>query len=308
MALAMNGGQRVPDLWFEIAWFTLCVGAATTTLTFCFPRPKRNMTPLPPAGAPVRASARRTPIHHSMHASMSISEPTEDGRLKLMGSQATRALETTGDLPIRLDVAGLSSSRPLQDESRWIWTVEQFVAFNPTPDPIVVAVWLLVPLTEDRAAAELRPETSVTLRIPGLDKIEESLQFTQWIGTLSEDERLDPPLAVKNPVELVLLEIGTERETRVTFKVHPLPKPAVSQTKSLSIIAAVYGANETWNDVKNLVIQQARGDRISMHVTNDSLGGDPIYGLVKTLKVTYTVGGAEQQSVEAAEGGHLSIP
>ena len=77
----------------------------------------------------------------------------------------------------------------------------------------------------------------------------------------------------------------------------PAPPPravAAGHTGGLEIVEAHYGANGAWADVKSYLGAQIAGDRISMLVGNDTLGGDPIYGTPKTLKVTYRVGNSQE--------------
>ena len=81
-----------------------------------------------------------------------------------------------------------------------------------------------------------------------------------------------------------------------------------SRGSGLSILRATYGAGETWVDVKELIVPNVKGGRITMDVTKETMGGDPIYGLVKVLKITFTVGTGQPTSVEVPEGGQLAVP
>jgi hypothetical protein len=76
----------------------------------------------------------------------------------------------------------------------------------------------------------------------------------------------------------------------------------------LSIVAAKYGASDRWVDVTDYVAQQIMDDRVDMDATNATLGGDPIYGLVKTLRVTFALGSEALRTVEVSENERLSIP
>ncbi len=91
----------------------------------------------------------------------------------------------------------------------------------------------------------------------------------------------------------------------------PLPVSAtpVLEPGSLNIIDAVYGAGTTWVNVKHFIDPCiAKGKWVTMNVTNEAFGGDPIFGCPKTLKVTYSVGGAAPITIEVPEGALLSIP
>ncbi len=53
------------------------------------------------------------------------------------------------------------------------------------------------------------------------------------------------------------------------------------------ILSAEYGAESTWSDVKEFLRSHARNGRINISADSSTLGGDPIFGEVKTLKVKY---------------------
>src|ERR1019366_4848760 len=80
------------------------------------------------------------------------------------------------------------------------------------------------------------------------------------------------------------------------------------KTKDLSILRATYGAGGTSTDVKGRIVPAIKRDRIVMDVTNETMGGDPIYGLVKTLEITYTVGTEQPKTIDVPEGGQLGLP
>jgi hypothetical protein len=231
LLIAALGGTQVPTLLGVTTGVILLGGALVIFLTFVkrSGSPRRLALPAGPDTANP-APAQRRPRQHGARATLSLSNTQADGRQKVMSNQAMRPLGTKGNLSLRLDMNGLSAARrttPNSSQERWTWTVERFVAFNPTPEPIFVTTWLLVPLKGKRAPSELRPDDGglSTLRLPALDKIEATLDFTQPFSQLSGDEILDPPLAVENPIELLLLEVGTDRAARVAFKVHPLRAP-----------------------------------------------------------------------------------
>ena len=81
------------------------------------------------------------------------------------------------------------------------------------------------------------------------------------------------------------------------------------QTKTslpLVIEKAEYGANDKWLDVTTQVAQAVRGNRLTIRSSND-IAGDLNYAVVKTLKVTYTLGG-QRHSTQTREGDTLKIP
>lgn len=81
----------------------------------------------------------------------------------------------------------------------------------------------------------------------------------------------------------------------------------VSLGRGVIIMEAVYGAESTWRDVKSLLQAQARDGVIDFSVGNHNMGGDPIFGRSKTLRVKY-VGGGRIQEKQWREGDRVSIP
>ena len=75
----------------------------------------------------------------------------------------------------------------------------------------------------------------------------------------------------------------------------PLPAP-VAPPKVLVITKAEYGAQETWVDVTDKLAEAVTGNGISVTSSN-GLAGDPINGVVKELRVEYTLGGEKKTAV-----------
>lgn len=57
------------------------------------------------------------------------------------------------------------------------------------------------------------------------------------------------------------------------------------------IMKAQYGAEDAWADVTDLVRSHVIAGRLNMHVTNDSMGRDPIENVPKLLTITYEQNG-----------------
>lgn len=75
----------------------------------------------------------------------------------------------------------------------------------------------------------------------------------------------------------------------------------------LKILEATYGAAGNFVDVKSYVAAKVAGDAVTMSVNNSNLGGDPVFGSVKTLYVKFLdTTGLYQISVQ--EGGTLVLP
>ncbi|NDQ55515.1 MAG: M48 family metalloprotease [Acidipila sp.] len=78
-------------------------------------------------------------------------------------------------------------------------------------------------------------------------------------------------------------------------------------SRGLQILAASYGARDTFADVRQQLQSQVQNDRLDMQVNNSSLGGDPLPNEPKTLNITYEWGGVRHQ-VTVPENQQVSIP
>jgi hypothetical protein len=78
-------------------------------------------------------------------------------------------------------------------------------------------------------------------------------------------------------------------------------------TSGLQILTASYGAQNKFVDVRQLLQSRVQNDRLDFQVTNASMGGDPMRGASKTLRINYGwAGGA--YDVAARENQRVSIP
>jgi len=75
----------------------------------------------------------------------------------------------------------------------------------------------------------------------------------------------------------------------------------------LVITKATYGAKESWKDVTKQVASHVRGSRYIALQSYNSLAGDPIGGVVKTLKIEYTLNGKPGKA-EFAEDYPVLLP
>ena len=77
----------------------------------------------------------------------------------------------------------------------------------------------------------------------------------------------------------------------------------------LAVNKATYGdlTDEKRVDVTPLVAAAVQGERITLDVNNGAMGGDPAPTTVKTLEVTYTIGGRIGKAT-AAEYSTLTVP
>ena len=78
--------------------------------------------------------------------------------------------------------------------------------------------------------------------------------------------------------------------------------------QGLQILRASYGAGRQSIDVTNLLQRHVSGgNRLSMHINNDTMGADPAPHIHKELRVQYVYNGNRQDTV-VPESGDLRIP
>lgn len=75
----------------------------------------------------------------------------------------------------------------------------------------------------------------------------------------------------------------------------------------LRITRASYGSRDRALDVTDLLNSRIEGDRLSLPINNDTMGGDPAQDTRKTLTVWYSLGGSDLQT-SVDEGGMLNLP
>ncbi|MHC4622370.1 MAG: serine hydrolase, partial [Planctomycetota bacterium] len=76
--------------------------------------------------------------------------------------------------------------------------------------------------------------------------------------------------------------------------------------KGLHIVSAKYGASNTWRDVSKQLREKICDNSLSIVASND-IAGDPLFGVVKSLRVDYVLDG-ERRTAQAQEGQWLHIP
>jgi hypothetical protein len=106
----------------------------------------------------------------------------------------------------------------------------------------------------------------------------------------------------KDGIEPTLSESYTTALSAPTSRSAP-----VSLGRGVIIMEAMYGAESTWRDVKAQLQAQASNGRIDFRVGNHNMGGDPIFGKRKQLRVKYVAGGRIQQK-EWQEGDRVNLP
>lgn len=60
---------------------------------------------------------------------------------------------------------------------------------------------------------------------------------------------------------------------------------------SIKIVSAVYGADDSWWDVKQILQNKINSGQFPIRIGGSTFGGDPIFGRVKTLVVSYSYKG-----------------
>ena len=83
----------------------------------------------------------------------------------------------------------------------------------------------------------------------------------------------------------------------------PTPPPS----GNLVFLEATYGAEDSYTNVMSILEQNIVGNSISLVIGNHTMGGDPIFGVVKELRVRYLIGETEYQ-MSFPEGETLSLP
>jgi hypothetical protein len=88
------------------------------------------------------------------------------------------------------------------------------------------------------------------------------------------------------------------------------PEEEMERAKSVVILSAKYGAADTYRDVTGIlkaILAAASTGRFQFTVNNDTLGGDPLKGIIKELLITYSYEG-ETRSITVREFEELSLP
>jgi hypothetical protein len=85
------------------------------------------------------------------------------------------------------------------------------------------------------------------------------------------------------------------------------PSGGLMTSQGLLVLKATYGAGQTQRDVKDLVKSEIQNGRLDFSAHNGELGGDPVFGQVKTFAIKYISRGQAQER-SFREGEHVSLP
>lgn len=81
----------------------------------------------------------------------------------------------------------------------------------------------------------------------------------------------------------------------------------LAASRGLLVLKATYGAGQTQRDVKDLVKSKIQNGRLEFSADSGQLGGDPIFGQVKTFYIKYVAGGRVTEK-SFREGERVSLP
>src|SRR6202165_1268405 len=80
-------------------------------------------------------------------------------------------------------------------------------------------------------------------------------------------------------------------------------------TARLQILTASYGSQNRFTDVRQLLQSRVQNDRLDLQVTNASMGGDPMRGSSKTLRINFGwAGGGYDVVTREKQGGSVPHP
>jgi hypothetical protein len=81
----------------------------------------------------------------------------------------------------------------------------------------------------------------------------------------------------------------------------------VTSSRGLTVLKATYGAGSTQRDVKDLVKGKIQNGRLEFRAHSGELGGDPIFGQVKTFYIKYLSNGRVTER-SFREGERVTLP
>lgn len=126
----------------------------------------------------------------------------------------------------------------------------------------------------------------------------------------SSDGITEIPLSFK-PEEayFIVFRQPAEGDVQYTAASQTLKGPAPELLPDLEIVHADYGQFLPFGlmDVTDKVSGQVRDGHLSIDATNDFAGGDPCFGIVKSMRVKYIVGD-QQHTITVSEKQHLELP
>lgn len=164
-------------------------------------------------------------------------------------------------------------------------SVEVITACHPTMDSI--AAHIRSPLIKEG-------RLGVFLSCPGND----GLQFANFVGDWSHPGSFDVygPDAT-NRADFIRHLDNDPYSVSLTWQSKATLRPPNNRmAMPLDIEKAEYGARDKWLDVTDTARKAVKDGQLRLRADN-SLGPDPIHGVVKSLRVTYRIGGQEKTAI-----------
>jgi len=200
--------------------------------------------------------------------------------------------------------AGVSDlAHPRQTLDLWTGVVTSRFEVEGEPVTVIIACHP----TQDSIAVDIQSRLVKSRRLaafiscPGNDP----LQFANFVGDWAHPGRLDLTSSRKGRADFVRKLDDAVYHVALKWQGHAdLQMPQDSKAE-LSIVKALYGAQDHWIDVTPAVAKAVANGHLNVPAGND-LGGDPIKDTVKSLRVTYRLSGKELTK-EAREGQNLFI-
>jgi hypothetical protein len=221
--------------------------------------------------------------------------------------------------------------------------VAQINEIEKSPDNVFNPISLAIELIEARynylfsakevrkaleTISDLKPEDILRdfarvyylLRNQGIEKRHELLELTSSAEILDTLRKLymeellrsaDHPL---DPIAIAVwggyLFINSVTSENISFLRDELRRSSeYRKTHSdLVIHNAQYGINRSWDDVTAILQAEVQNDKLELWILNDSFPRDPLPGVPKVLKVSYSFKGQLRQPIERKEGDLLQLP
>lgn len=134
-----------------------------------------------------------------------------------------------GDLPLRVEMPGLAGHRVGSErKDPWTWTAANVNLVNASDELLVMTVHLM---TYRRTKGSQPVGIPGVVKIPARDATTETFSFNQPMAgpSWTDEDKASPPDAIAS-LDLLFLEVGTERELRIGFKTWPMRQASAAAT------------------------------------------------------------------------------
>jgi hypothetical protein len=125
----------------------------------------------------------------------------------------------SGDLPLRVEMDGLTGSRRGQEaKDTWVWSASEVSLVSESGEPLVFRGWLVARHGSQLNYVEQIRADVGDLRLEPWGSTAQSFNFvmptSKW---KSEEDKADPPGSWRG-LEVIFREVGTGRERRILFR------------------------------------------------------------------------------------------